>query len=282
MKNFLGDETAATVWLVPQLLATMLAGFGRHWFSIGGSLFNLRHLLIFSQRKYPILRGNMQCAWNVVSKWEELEPVEHRRPLPYAIVKAMVVMALQWSWHRVAAVILLSFHACTRPGEVLNAFRRDVVLPIDIGTEAGSPCYLRILKPKPGRRGMGRTQHAKVRDSLASFLLGRILGQLRPEERVFPGSGGAFRTRWDYLLLKLKVPSDCNFTPGCLRAGGTVNLYQQGVPIVDILWALRLKNLETLQHYLQEISTQVTMIDLPNETKTLIHGFAFMFDLLHP
>ena len=282
LENFLGKETSAGVWIAPQLLATMLAAFGRHWFSIGGSLFNFRHLLIFSQRKYPILRGNMQSAWNVISKWEELEPVEHRRPLPYAIVKAMVVLALQWSWRRVAAVILLSFHACTRPGEVLNAFRRDVVLPSDLGAEPGSPCYLRILKPKPGRRGLGRTQHAKVRDTHSSHILSDILGQLKPEERIFPGSGGSFRTRWDHLLRRLKVPGDCNFSPGCLRAGGTVHLYQLGVPIMDILWALRLKNLETLQHYLQEISTQVTMIDLPYDCKALIHGFSFFFDLLHP
>lgn len=282
MNNLLGDETSTAVWMVPQLLATMLAAFGRHWFSIGGSLFNFRHLLIFSQRKYPILRGNMQCAWNVISKWEELEPVEHRRPLPYPIVKAMVVLALQWSWRRVAAVLLLSFHACTRPGEVLNACRRDVVLPSDLGAEPGSPCYLRILKPKPGRRGLGRVQHAKVRDALSSHILCDILGQLKPEERVFPGSGGSFRTRWNYLLLRLKIPVDCNFSPGCLRAGGTVHLYQMGAPIMDILWALRLKNLETLQHYLQEISTQVTMIDLPKECKDLIHGFVFLFDLLHP
>ena len=37
MNNLLGDETSTAVWMVPQLLATMLAAFGRHWFSIGGS-----------------------------------------------------------------------------------------------------------------------------------------------------------------------------------------------------------------------------------------------------
>ena len=42
-----------------------------------------------------------------------------------------------------------------------------------------------------------------------------------------------------------------------------MHLYKQGLGILDILWALRLRNVETLQHYLQEISTEITMIDLP-------------------
>ena len=38
----------------------------------------------------------------------------------------------------------------------------------------------------------------------------------------------------------------------------------------EILWALRLKHVETLQHYLQEIATQITMIDLPLETRVKV------------
>jgi len=65
--------------------------------------------------------------------------------------------------------------------------------------------------------------------------------------------------------------------PGCLRAGGTVELYKQGMPILDILWTWRLKNIETLQHYLQEISTEITMIDLPLPTRTLVKNLNLLF-----
>ena len=52
---------------------------------------------------------------------------------------------------------------------------------------------------------------------------------------------------------------------------------------MDILWALRLKNVETLQHYLQEISTQITMFDLSPAAKVSIGAFAdfFPFCLVH-
>ena len=38
------------------------------------------------------------------------------------------------------------------------------------------------------------------------------------------------------------------------------------------MWRLRLRHIETLQHYLQEVSTDVTMFDLPTNSRVLIAG----------
>ena len=219
----------------------------------------------------------MQPAWTIVSKWEELEPVEHRRPVPIALLHSMVVIALNWKWKRVATVLLVCFYGCCRPGEVLNASRKSLVLPDDLGAVPGSACFLRIVKPKPGRRGLGRVQHVKVRDSSISLFLASVFGGLDCNEPLYPGSASAFRVRWNKILKCLGVPPSAKLTPGCLRAGGTVELYKQGMPILDILWALRLKNIETLQHYLQEISTEITMIDLPLPTRTLVKNLNLLF-----
>ena len=54
------------------------------------------------------------------SRWEELEPVEHRRPVPRAMVEAMCVLALRWGWTRVVCIILITYHGCARPGEVFS------------------------------------------------------------------------------------------------------------------------------------------------------------------
>ena len=277
LQSTLDSATIQSLWLVPALLGSMLAAYGRFWYGEGGPLYAYRHLLIYCQRTYPSLRRNLPEAWNLISRWEELEPVTHRRPLPLAMVQAMAVLALRWGWRRVAAVILITFHACARPGEVLRASRRHLVLPEDIGDVLGSPCFLKISRPKPGRRGLGRVQHAKIRDAQVSKFLSDTFRSCIGSEYLYPGSGGAFRTRWNTLLRVLGVPGHFHFTPGCLRAGGTVYLYKQGTPIMDILWMLRLKNLETLQHYLQEISTEVTMIDLPVEAKSLISSLSLLF-----
>ena len=238
---------------------------------------SLRHLIVYIQRTWPSTRGHLQEAWLVLSRWEELEAVEHRRPVPKALVDAMCVLGLSWGWYRVVCVILITFHSCARPGEVLRAPRSFLLLPEHLGAEPGSPCFLKVSKPKPGRRGMGRVQHCKIRDRNVSLFLCRLLLRVSGSELLYPGSGSAFRYRWNHLLKTLLVPSTASLTPGCLRAGGTVELYRQGMQIMDILWSLRLKNLETLQHYLQEISTQVTMIDLAWESRSRILNLAKLF-----
>ena len=79
---------------------------------------------------------------------------------------------------------------------------------------------------------------------------------------IFGGSPGMFRTRWNKLLLGLG-DYVCRHYTSWLRAGGTAHLYRSGLAIAGILWALREKNIETLQHYLQEVVTQITIVDLP-------------------
>lgn len=51
----------------------------------------------------------------MLSRWEELEPVEHRRPVPKALVDAMCVVG-----------------------------RSFLVLSEDLGAEPGSPCFLKV------------------------------------------------------------------------------------------------------------------------------------------
>ena len=258
----LGEEWARNLFLVPGLMGYMLSAYGRNLYARGDALYSFRHLMVFMQRKHPGFKGFLQPGWDLVNRWEELEPIEHRRPIPAALLRAMVSLSLLWQWKHVAGVLLVAYYGCCRPGEVLAAKRAQLVLPADLGQQRG-PCYLRILRPKPGRRGMGRVQHAKVGDSEAVALISLVFRHLDSNEPLYAGSSSAFRLRWDKLLESIGIPKACCITPGGLRAGGTVELYRAGTPILDILWALRLKNVETLQHYLQEIATQITMIDLP-------------------
>ena len=138
-----------------------------------------RHLIVYTERTWPSTR-----AWSVLSRWEELEPVEQK-----ALVDAMCVLGLSWGWYRVVCVILITFHGCARPGEVLIAPRSFLVLPEDLGAEPGSPCFLKVSKPKPGRRGMGRVQHCKIRDRNVSLFLSRLLLRVSFSELLYPGSG---------------------------------------------------------------------------------------------
>eukprot|EP00438_Fugacium_kawagutii_P024531 Skav231382 [mRNA] locus=scaffold1586:905940:907367:- [translate_table: standard] len=276
--NWLGsnldEATISSLWVIPGLMGSMMAAYGRFWYGEGGALYAFRHMVVYGQRSYPSLKGSLQEAWVIIAKWEEPEPVQHRKPIPFLVIQAMSSLCLQWKWFRTLAVILITFHGCMRPGEVLTATRRDLVLPVDLDDETSCKCFLRISKPKPGRRGMGRSQHATINDPVVSSFLTMVFRDLRGTQALYPGSSAAFRTRWNALLRSLRIPTAFGLTPGSLRAGGTVYLYRLGYPIMDILWLLRLKNLETLQHYLQEISTEVTMVDLPSGSWMLIRNLA--------
>eukprot|EP00438_Fugacium_kawagutii_P014515 Skav224400 [mRNA] locus=scaffold2452:244095:248198:- [translate_table: standard] len=280
--NTLGEEVAPSLWLAPGLMGHLMGLYGKHMFACGKALFNYRHLVVFAQREFAGLRGFLQPAWDSINRWEEMEPVEHRRPLPLAMVQALVGLAMSWSWYRVASVILIAFHGCCRPGEVIKGCRGQLVFPQDVSQIEG-PIFYRIQKPKPGRRGMGRVQHTKIVPPEICAFLAVHLGDLDSDAFIYSGSAASFRTRWDKFMNVLRVPKSAGLTPSGLRAGGTVELYRRGTPIADILWTLRLKNIETLQHYLQEISTQITLVDLPVQCKLLVNGFSSCFpSLLSP
>ena len=44
----------------------------------------------------------MTPARQLVSQWEEFQPVKHRQPLPSIVFQAMFVLAWLWKWKRFA------------------------------------------------------------------------------------------------------------------------------------------------------------------------------------
>lgn len=104
-------------FLVPTLMGYMLAAYGRFLYSKGDALYSFRHLVVYVQREFPGFKGSLQPAWDIILRWEELEPVEHRRPLPYSLICAMACLCIGWRWYRIGGVILIGFHGCCRPGK---------------------------------------------------------------------------------------------------------------------------------------------------------------------
>ena len=76
----------------------------------------------------------------------------------------------------------------------------------------------------------------------------------------------------------LGISAKERFTPGCLRAGGTVYLYLSDVPIADLLWRLRLQRATTLEHYLQETAAVSSLLNLTDVTRNRIHCLPGCFE----
>ena len=224
----------------------------------------------------PLLKPHLRPAWDMVSRWEEVEPVCHRTPLPEIVFQAMVGVALVLRWKRWAAAAVAAFYSVSRPGELLRARRHHVLTPGDLLDETHPWVYIKIEKPKSRRRG-ARIQHVKLNEPLAVCFVEKVWASLPPSELLYPGSPNMFRRRWDKILTILGLPRSLGLTPASLRPGGAISAFQKGVAVNDLLWRMRLQSLATLEFYLQEMSAVSILPSLDAETRRNILSSARLY-----
>ena len=274
----LPDAVVQDIISQPCLVSPFIKEFGTFLFNSGKSLYVLRHLVVFVQKSMIGAREHLGPCWALINKWEVVEPVSHRTPIPSSLVRAMVVVALHWKWFRFAGCVCLSFFGITRPGETLKACRRDLVLPYDLCSDEVQHAFLRISAPKARRRGTGRVQHATVENETVVNFLTAVFGNLNPDQGLYPISPSSFRRRWDTVLAHLGVTKDYRITPGTLRSGGAVHEYRKGTDLVKLLWRMRLRNLATLEHYIQEVAGDSFLNDLQPKVRHNIRLLTELFE----
>ena len=276
LRERLSHEAVLGVFSCPTILAMVLRTYSDELYKAGASLGSYRQLLAHAQKVVPLVRPFLKPAWEMATRWEELQPVSHRTPCPEVIVRAMVGLALAFGWRRWAGVTLAIFYCIARPGELLTAKRSQILTPLDILDSEHPWLYVRILRPK-SRRKAARVQHAKLKDSEALLLLTALWQKLRKTELLYPGSPSIYRRRWDRLLALLQVPKELKLTPGSLRSGGAVSAFQKGESVSELLWRMRLRSLATLEFYLQETAAISVLPDLPEHTRRRLLAAASIY-----
>lgn len=166
LQDELSTEVFESLAARPDLCVVFLRAFGRFLYANAGPLYLFRHLVVYYQRNFPAFPIPLGDAWDLISKWERVQPVEHRKPMPKLVFDSMICLAWHWGWRRWAAVSLLAFHGKMRAREPLDAQRVDLLLPCETGASVPA-AYLNIRKPKTRNRGKGVVQHAKICDDLA-------------------------------------------------------------------------------------------------------------------
>ena len=252
----------------PDVLVDLLISYGHAAFKQGISLMYFRQLLAHVQHENLAVRPYMALGWQLVSKWEQLEPTVHRPPVPHPVVLAMAALGLAWSWPRWTATLVFSFFGACRVGEVISARREHLLLPSDLLSD-NPVAYLKIVSPKSRRRGP-RVQYATFDEKALIPLLECCWRDLQGKELLYGGSPGAFRSRWDAVMRRLQIPTAIKLTPGSLRAGGAVWLHVRGLPISDVMWRLRLQHQKTLSYYLQELTAESILPSLPESVRNRI------------
>ena len=263
----------------PVLAAMALRAYGNHLYCSGGTKHTFRYTLVGAQRELPLLKGALAPAWEILTRWEAVEPVVHRTPLPEPLLKAMVTLCWLKGFRRWAACSLLAFYGMARVGEVLKSRREHLMLPEDMFYNVGA-VFLRLETSKTSLRGRPKVQHIRVDDEDAIALIVMAFGSLQREERLFPLSPSAYRARWDKCLRTLGLDGLVDVTPGGLRGGGAVAAYHRGGAIADIQWKLRLKHMGTLEHYLQEVAAVAALDNATEDSKLLIRFALQLFPCL--
>ena len=266
--------------LFPAFAAMALRAYGNFCFTAGRTLSSFRHTIIAVQKQVMGVKPFVSQAWEMVSRWEAVEPPVHRCPIPEPMVKAMFVLAFNWNMHRWAAVTLLAFYGLARIGEVLRCKRRDLLLPVDLLDDDILAVYLNFRESKTAARGRPRVQHTRVIHAPAVLWITHVFAGLEPDDPLWPSSPSAYRYRWDLLLRNLDAPRGLGLTPGGLRGGGAVQRYRAGVSPTELQWSMRLKHLGTLEHYLQELAAVTALTEVSQHGRQRIRTAAKLFDLL--
>ncbi|CAE7711939.1 unnamed protein product [Symbiodinium sp. CCMP2592] len=274
-----GAVAAEIALSCPDILVEMLCAYGQVLYSEGAPLQNYRQLLATAQRRVPGCRPLLKPGWEMLTRWERLEPVQHRPPLPEPIFEAMCCLGFCWGWKRWVCITLVAFYGCCRIGEVLRAKRSDLQTPKDL-LRTDFRFFLKIREPKTRFRGP-RTQHvALVLPSGIAEFISSVCDAIPPSEGLYHGSPSVYRRRWDYLLERLGVARTFKLTPGSLRGGGAVAAYQGGLDIPSLQWRMRLQHQATLAFYLQEVAAGSVLPSLPRHSREAIEAARAVFPFL--
>ena len=264
----------------PVVLSQLLAQYGRYLYRTNQPQYIFSFLITGFQHVDPSLRHQLPHAWSVAKQWAFLEPTSHRAPIPPALFHAIFVVAYLLKWFRFCVILALGYFGPARIGECLQSNREHVILPSDLLFEPYDRVMVHIHNPKSALRGGARHQHFTVVGEWLVRFISRHLAPLAPQARLWDGSPHTFRRRWDAVLIMLAIPPSAGFLPGGLRGGGAVHAYFQGVPISDILWKMRLRGQNSLEHYLQEVAAMRSLQHLPPTARERIRAFARLFPIV--
>ena len=142
LRSSLTKQAIAGLFKCPPLLALTLRDYGDELFREGFPLGSYRQLLAHVQKIFPLIKPHMHVAWTMVSRWELLQPVSHRTPMPEPLLHAMAGLGLSLGWVRWTAALLAIFYFISRPGEVLCASRKDVLTPEGTLWTGGAPGFI--------------------------------------------------------------------------------------------------------------------------------------------
>lgn len=249
---------------------SFLANYGRYLFDQGKPYSHYSETLNAVSTKRPVLRRSLSQAWDLAFMWCSFEPVEHHQSMPFQLLLALLSTCLLWGWRREAGVFALAWGGLFRIGEILSATRADLVFPHDV-MHSIDHILLKVREPKTRFRA-ARHQSGKVEapDLIETCWLG--LGDLRKDEKLWPGSSSTLRSRLDKVMSRLGLPTTTKskvkpMTLSSFRPGGATHLIALTESAETVRRRGRWASMKVMEVYLQEVSTSTYLNDIEEESK---------------
>ena len=263
-----------------EVVNRLLVVFGQHLFSTGRPYGHFSELINAVASSRPALRRQLIGAWDVAYNWLALEPHVHHIALPGLVLVAMMTTCLIWGWTREAGLFALMWGGLCRPGEVVSACRKHLVLPLDVFNSQRF-ALLRIEEPKT-RRKAARHQSAKVDLPDLLEVIRIAFAGLEPSQRLWPFYGQTLRARFQKICDILGLPDGKQagkkgLELGSFRPGGATWLLQNTENPELVRRRGRWLSPRIMDIYLQEVEAATFLADQPLSVRTKVMEIASTF-----
>ena len=230
-----------------------------------------RHAILCMQNRFHLCRSQLKRSWNSVKSWEMIRPVNLRTPMPPLILECMFTCAMylgftatssRWArdWISFGVGLIVSYEGLLRPGEWCFLNSDCICLPTSQLHGLTKTGLIRIRNGK-NRRVFGREQISIVESPRALAWLDWLTKDMPKSCRLSPGGTARFRELFKQLVKLLRLDG-LKLTPASLRAGGATAKFNEGMDLGKLQYRGRWSALSTLQHYIQEATASLVLLNL--------------------
>ena len=273
------DHLLETALVNVEEINAILSSYGRALYASGRPYGHFAETINAVVSRRPVLRRNLQQAWDYAFAWVRSEPPTHHLACPWQVLLAIVATALTWGWTKVAGMCALCFGGVLRTGEALSACRYDLLLPEDT---YGTNHYAVIAISEPKTRfSAARHQSTKIDSPDLLRVITLAFSKLPPHAKLWPMSGQTLRGRFKSILSALGLgrvnPGMQVLDLASLRPGGATWLLQVTEQSEMVRRRGRWVTTKVMEVYWQEVSAARYLNGLDSEQKDKVFGMAYGF-----
>ena len=238
-------------------LNRLLVYYGRCLYSAGRPYNHFAETINAIAARKPVIRRQLQEAWNLAFAWVREEPSTHHIAMPLQVLVSAITICLIWGWLDMAGMLALSWGALLRVGEFLQATRGDLLLPCD--TNYTNPFALLALREPKTRFTAARHQSAKLDVPDLLRVVHLAFSRLHPSQKLWPKSGQTLRQRFKAVMMELGTGTEVKINGksldlGSLRGGGATWVLQVTEDSEFTRRRGRWVSQRVMECYIQEIS----------------------------